>query len=222
MVHETARPLVVAGRSLGEGVFWGTVCSATYGVLVGVGLFALPAFHASGVDEALTAAGFIAAVFTIGATVGAVLGLVAGLVVGAVSGVALAVAAPGRPLAAGASLTFARVVGGVSASLTMAALGAGVVLYNLPDGHRSTPGAPRRIPVPRFDMASVDLAEAGILLATLALVPAVVAGAVFAWRSPAIVRSGLADTPRLATPDERRNAVARMDAQMSGRDFDAE
>jgi hypothetical protein len=151
-----------------------------------------------------------------------VLGIVAGLVIGAVSGIALAVAAAGRPLATGASVSFARLVGAVSAALTMAALGAVVVLVNLPDGHRPTPGQPRSIHVPSVDLASVDLAEAGILLVTLALVPAVIAGAVYAWRSPAIVRSGLAETPRLATPDERRTALARLDAPMSEQNANSE
>jgi hypothetical protein len=193
---------------LGEGLFWGAVASTVYAVIVGFGIVLSPGFDVRSSDDVVGLAALGAVVFLYAGTIGAAIGAIAGVVVGLVSGTALALSSVGRTAQTFRSFTSARVIGAVCAALTMAALGTILVLNNMPLG----------IPSIRGDRTSTDLDDAGILFATLAVVPALIAGAIFAWRSPTIVRAGWSPTPRLATPDERRAAVARRDAHASTTD----
>jgi hypothetical protein len=189
------KPLPVAVRTWVEAVGWGAIAGAGYGVAVVAVIGAFGVLE-GGSGRSAEAAGFLVVGATVALTWGGLLGAGYGTIAGfpmAVAMTALSVLVrPERSLSL-------RLLGAAVAFLGVSTVGAGVS-FGLGQWWWPNDGAGSR-----------DASSLFFWLATLAFAPGVIAAAIFAWRTPAVVHPRTPATPpHLAAPERRVAAVAQL------------
>ncbi|MEO8108048.1 MAG: hypothetical protein ABI720_12095 [Actinomycetes bacterium] len=190
------RPLGVLLRSIVEGMGWGAIASAAYGALLVVVVISV-ATLTDGIDDPDSVILIFLTATMVVAVYGLFIGLGQGFLVGFVVGATLASVAAIDSGTSRPSPSVARIIGATEAFVIVAATGAAFVfafnggLSGLQD--------------------EVERVSAWALVrwfGSISIVPGLIAGAIFAWRTPIIVRISRLPRPPLARPDQRRATAA--------------
>lgn len=201
MIIGRLRPWVIFWRAVAEGAVWGVGAGGLYTVACAyVTIFGTGSTSVSELERNL---GYFALWSPVFAAVGGLLGAVVGVGAGLVVGVALVVTIRTLPPSAPHAATTQRVVGAISGAVVVLPLGAGLAWWavSLANDFIARERGVEVLP------SSGDLIFVGAMFIAG---PALITAAVCAWRSPAIVRSGVRDHS-LGTPDQRLASVARLD-----------
>lgn len=191
------KPLPVAVRAWVETIGWGVIAGGGYGLALVALIFAMTV-RGGDVDQLAKAAGIAASVGVIALVWGGLLGLGYGIVAGFPMAVAMtalsATRSPGRSMSV-------RLLGAITAFTAVAVTGGGVLL-----GLDEAWG-------PAYGVAMLDqeTSSTAFWFTVLAIAPGVIAGAIFAWRTPSIAFPGTPITRAgLAAPERRVTTVGQL------------